>query len=283
MEVRMADQSLFPATATVTFVGTATVLLRLGSLTVLTDPNFLHRGQPAYLGYGLWSRRRTEPALHIDDLPQLDGIVLSHLHGDHFDRVARHGLAHDIPVVSTPPAAVRLRRWHFDATGLDRWEEIVWRRGPDALRVTAVPARHGPALVHRAMPATMGSIMDWEHAGHHRLRIYVSGDTRYDMNVLREIPLRFPDIDAALIHLGGTRILGVLLTMNGQEGVALSRMTRARQILPIHHDDYPVFRDPLSNFMRLASATEIAAAVVPISRGQTIDLLSTSATIGPAD
>jgi hypothetical protein len=30
--------------------GTATTIVRLGSFTVLTDPNFLHRGQRAYLG-----------------------------------------------------------------------------------------------------------------------------------------------------------------------------------------------------------------------------------------
>ena len=28
----------------ITFIGTATTLIRLGSFTVLTDPNFLHRG-----------------------------------------------------------------------------------------------------------------------------------------------------------------------------------------------------------------------------------------------
>jgi hypothetical protein len=40
--------------ASVTFVGTAITLLRLDAFTVLTDPNFLHRGQRAYLGKGLW-------------------------------------------------------------------------------------------------------------------------------------------------------------------------------------------------------------------------------------
>ena len=46
---------------TLTFVGTATTVLRLGSFTLLTDPNFLHQGQRAYLGKGLWTRRLTEP------------------------------------------------------------------------------------------------------------------------------------------------------------------------------------------------------------------------------
>jgi len=32
------------------FIGTATTLLRLGPFKILTAPNFLHRGQRAYLG-----------------------------------------------------------------------------------------------------------------------------------------------------------------------------------------------------------------------------------------
>jgi L-ascorbate metabolism protein UlaG (beta-lactamase superfamily) len=61
----------------------------LAGFTFLTDPNFLHRGDHAKLGYGLRSKRLTEPALDIDQLPPLDFIVLSHHHGDHFDEVVR--------------------------------------------------------------------------------------------------------------------------------------------------------------------------------------------------
>jgi hypothetical protein len=78
----------------ITFIGTATVLVRLYGFTVLTDPNFLHRGQYARLDYGLRARRRTEPALHIDELPPLDLVVLSHFHEDHFDRIAQRRLDH---------------------------------------------------------------------------------------------------------------------------------------------------------------------------------------------
>ncbi len=62
--------------ASVKFVGTATVLLQLGEFTVLTDPNFLHQGQLAYLGKGLFSRRLTEPAMQPSELPSLDCVVL---------------------------------------------------------------------------------------------------------------------------------------------------------------------------------------------------------------
>jgi L-ascorbate metabolism protein UlaG (beta-lactamase superfamily) len=259
--------------ASATFIGTATVLLRLGPFTVLTDPNFLHAGQRAYLGYGLWSRRRTEPAMTIGELPPLDGVVLSHLHGDHFDRVARRGLPRDLPIVTTRPAQRRLRKWRFtEAEGLGTWEDVVWRQGGETLRITAVPAQHGPAVLHRALPETMGTVIDWERDGRRRLRLYISGDTLFRPDVLGEIPERFADIDVALVHLGGTRILGVLLTMDGRDGVALSRLIRPRGILPIHYDDYPVFRSPLADFLSRAVHNGLMQRIQPIVRGQTLPL-----------
>ena len=95
---------------TVTFIGSATTLIEAGGITLLTDPNFLHQGQRAYLGYGLVSKRLQEPALDVGMLPPLDAVVLSHMHGDHWDRVAQAGLDHDLPVLTTPHAAKRLVR-----------------------------------------------------------------------------------------------------------------------------------------------------------------------------
>ena len=100
-------------TGTLVFIGTATTLIRYGELTILTDPNFLHRGQRAYLGYGLTAKRLTEPALAIGQLPPLDAVVLSHLHGDHWDRNAQRGLDRDTMIITTPHAAKRLQWRRF--------------------------------------------------------------------------------------------------------------------------------------------------------------------------
>jgi predicted pyridoxine 5'-phosphate oxidase superfamily flavin-nucleotide-binding protein len=42
------------------FIGAATTLVRYAGFTVLTDPNFLHRGERGYLGNGRRTTRRTE-------------------------------------------------------------------------------------------------------------------------------------------------------------------------------------------------------------------------------
>jgi len=68
------------------FIGMATVLIRHVGFTILTDPNFLHQREYARLGYGLRSRRLTNPDLSFQQLPPYDLVLLSHLHEDHFDR-----------------------------------------------------------------------------------------------------------------------------------------------------------------------------------------------------
>jgi L-ascorbate metabolism protein UlaG (beta-lactamase superfamily) len=262
-------------TCAVTFVGTATTVLRLGAFTVLTDPNFLHAGQRAYLGYGLWSRRRTEPALGVTDLPPLDAVVLSHLHGDHFDRVARTNLPARVPIVTTRQARRRLAAWGFSAvTGLSTWGSTELHRDGQVLRVTAVPAQHGPALAHRLLPPTMGSVIDVERDGRRLIRLYITGDTLYRPR-LAEIGHRFPDIDSTLMHLGGTRILGVLLTMDGRQGVETMSAVPSATTVPIHLDDYGVFRSGLDDFMREVDRRGFGGRVRVVARGETAPLRGT--------
>jgi L-ascorbate metabolism protein UlaG (beta-lactamase superfamily) len=259
--------------ASVTFVGTATTLLRLGEFTLLTDPNFLHAGEAAYLGYGLWSRRRTQPALDIDELPDVDAVVLSHLHGDHFDRVAKARLPRALPIVTTPSAAGRLERsWRFrNAVGLRAWSRTEFTKGDQTVRVTAVPGQHGPAGVHLLLPETIGSVIDWEVRGERRLRLYQTGDTLC-RPWLREIPERLPGIDVMLAHLGGTRVLGLLLTMDARQGADLIELIRPALTMPIHYDDYTVFRSPLGDFQAEVHRRQLGHLVRPIYRGETASL-----------
>ncbi len=66
---------------------------------------------------------------------------------------------------------------------------------------------------------------------------------------LADIPKRFPNIDVALLHLGGTRIpnarFGVLVTLDARRGVEAVRIVRPRSVVPIHTDDWSLFSSSL--------------------------------------
>jgi L-ascorbate metabolism protein UlaG (beta-lactamase superfamily) len=254
-----------------TFVGTATTVIRLGSFTLLTDPNFLRRGQRAYLGKGLWSRRLTDPAMQPEELPALDAVVLSHLHGDHFDRVARRRLAREQPVLTTPAAARRLGSWGFDAHGLETWTSETLVRGAESLRVEALPGIHGRGIMRGLLPPVMGTLLEHGTADGVTRRVYISGDTLTGDH-LDGIAERYPDLDAAVIHLGGTRVLLHTVTMDAVQGVDFLKRVRPRVAVPVHHDDYRVFRSPLADFERLAVQEGLAAGVRTVARGESVSL-----------
>jgi L-ascorbate metabolism protein UlaG (beta-lactamase superfamily) len=100
--------------ASVTFIGNATTVLRLGDFTLLTDPNFVPAGNRVHLGYGMWTRRLKDPARSIAQLPPLDAVLLSHFHGDHWDRVATAEVPRTTPIVTTQQAQRALRRRRFE-------------------------------------------------------------------------------------------------------------------------------------------------------------------------
>ncbi len=258
--------------ATLTFGGTATTVLRLGEFTLLTDPNFVHRGERIHLGYGLFSKRCTEPALQPDDLPKLDALLLSHLHADHFDRVARDKLSRDLPVVTTPHAAAKLATWGFGSTvPLTPWETFTLTRGDQTLTVTATPGTHGPGLVSRLLPPVMGSVVRLDVAGQTALTLYVTGDTLY-RPWLAQVAERHGTLDAVVAHLGGTKVLGVLVTMDAKQGADLVEALRPAVTIPIHYDDYSVFRSPLCDFVAEAQRRDLPGQVRTVIRGETVEL-----------
>lgn len=258
---------------TMTFGGTATMLLRIGGFTLLTDPNFLHRGQRARLGYGLRARRLTEPALQPADLPELDGILLSHMHGDHWDRIATKSLAKETPVVSTPEAAKCLSDRGFTATAdLRPWQTHEFTRGQSTLRITSVPGVHGPGPLARLLPQVMGSVVELiGDGGGVSWRGYISGDTLY-RPVLGEVLQRCGPLDVLIPHLGGTKALGLTVTMDARQGADLVELLAPPVTVPVHYDDYDRFRSPLGDFVAEVGRRRLPGSIRAAQRGETISL-----------
>ncbi len=254
------------------FVGTATVIIRYAGFTILTDPNFLHAGDHVHLGYGLTAKRLTNPAMEIEDLPPLDFVLLSHLHGDHFDRLAERKLNKATPIISNRHATSYLERVGFTNTrALKTWEPLDVEKGRANLRLTAMPGTHGPGPLGAVLPPVMGSMLEFGRAGEGtRMRMYISGDTLVH-DRLREIPRRFPGIDLALLHLGGTKVLGIFVTMDAEQGLEAMRIMDARTTIPIHYNDYTRFESPLEDFKRAVTNAGLDGRVHYMGHGDTYE------------
>ena len=242
-------------TGSIFFIGNATVLIRYAGFTILTDPTFIHMHEKVNLGFGLYTKRLTNPAINIEQLLPLDLVILSHFHGDHFDQVAVRELDKSFPIVTTPHAAEELSlRGFTNPQQLEKWESISFVKGNIRLQIIATPGRHGPFPVAMFLPQVMGSILDFkikedddDDRSSHLLRLYITGDTLV-FDEIKEIPKRCPDIDLALLHLGGTRVMGIMVTMDAKEGLEMFNIINPRKAIPIHYNDYDVFKSSLEDF-----------------------------------
>jgi L-ascorbate metabolism protein UlaG (beta-lactamase superfamily) len=100
--------------------------------------------------------------------------------------------------------------------------------------------------------------------------MYISGDTLIHER-LREIPRRFPDVDLALLHLGGTKVLGIMVTMDAEQGLEAMRIVDPRTTIPIHYNDYEVFGSPLEDFRRAVSGANLEDRVHYLAHGDTYE------------
>jgi L-ascorbate metabolism protein UlaG (beta-lactamase superfamily) len=182
------------STMVVTFIGHATFLIQTAAGNLLIDPVFARRAGPFAL---LGPKRARPPALHVDDLPPISTVLLSHNHYDHCDVRALGELARRFdPLVVTPLGNGALVR----STGIRRIEERDWWEGSAQAPwpITLTPAHHfsarGPFDRNRALWSgfmlTVGG-----------RRLYVAGDTAY-VPFFGEIRERLGPIDIALLPIG---------------------------------------------------------------------------------
>ena len=96
----------------ITYIGHATLLIEIGGLTFLTDPNFDPK-------LGRLLPRVSAPGIALDKLPPLDAIFITHAHADHlsFDSLSR--ISEGTPVYA-PSAIARwlTRKGYRNVSGL---------------------------------------------------------------------------------------------------------------------------------------------------------------------
>jgi L-ascorbate metabolism protein UlaG (beta-lactamase superfamily) len=217
----------------ITYVGGPTASFEVGGLRLLTDPTF----DPAGSEYktGAYTLRKTEgPAVSPESLGGIDVVLLSHDHHyDNLDHSGRKLLATVERVLTTPIGAERLGG---HSTGLQNWQSVdIPAFDGRVLRVTGVPARHGPPGGDRG-PVT-GFVLELTNTPNGG--IYISGDTVWYEGVA-EIARRF-DIRTAVLFMGAARVREVgpaHLTMTAEDGIQTARAFPKAQIVPLHFEGW---------------------------------------------
>ncbi|OBT83387.1 hypothetical protein VE02_08372 [Pseudogymnoascus sp. 03VT05] len=158
-----------------------------------------------------------------------------------------------------------------------------------ALKVTAMPAKHVSSQLAaslnffvQAAPPVTGWMLELGYFPHPsaindafdcEYRIYITGDTLL-VDELEEMRARYAGkrIDLMIMHLGGTILPEPhppsLVSMDASQGLQLLQLIRPDITIPIHYDDYDIFKSPLKEFKDTVKNAGLEAKVVYLERGE---------------
>ncbi|MDC0710021.1 MBL fold metallo-hydrolase [Stigmatella sp. ncwal1] len=256
-----------------TYLGTATVLLEVEGMRLLTDPAFDPAGT-AY-DFGPWyaprawfsSQKQYQTPMGNSEVGPVDAVLLSHdHHADNLDHEGRRLIAGPTVarVITTRAGAARLAGAAppgrpsvpgeglgigAKTTGLAWGETTQLGSGAGALRLTATPARHGPVGTPQ-IHEVMGLLIEPESPS--APTVWISGDTvlfpalRQFLTNQRASGRR---IDVAIIHCGGVSfpkfpVLGrSRFTFDAKQVAEVYSLLEPRMVIPVHRSGWTHFRE----------------------------------------
>lgn len=249
----------FTSKVTITHIGTATAILDIDGVRFLTDPAFDLAGSeypfpiPGHPDFKLLNKNG--PAISLEDLPHIDAVLLSHEdHPDNLDTKGRRMLE-GRKVFTTEDGAKNLQP-RPDVRGMKAWESVAAIIGGKEFKITATPCRHVPGN------ECTGFILESPSFGKHEgsgmpNTIFFSGDTIY-----------FPELDKindkwhialAILNCGSVIVPlptgGMLVTMDGEQAVALVNTIQPDVVVAMHYEGWAHFAQSRA---QLADAFETA-------------------------
>ncbi len=239
------------------FIGHSTVLLHLDRRNFLTDPFYLRR---LYI-----LQRHRPPAVPIQNLPPLDGILISHGHLDHLDLKTLALLPRTVPVV----LPMMLGRYVEDL-GFSDVRPLTWgeRTSIGQASVTALPAQHFPG---RSLMETRSIPQSYLIQGSRT--IFFAGDSGLTEE-FRQIGSLY-SIDLALLPIGNYRPASFRQGhMSPEDALAAMEMLKAKRMVPIHWGAFRLslesIEEPPQRFQRLLRERRINPRALLLQPGERI-------------
>jgi L-ascorbate metabolism protein UlaG (beta-lactamase superfamily) len=229
----------FNSNVSITHIGTATAIIEIDGVKLLTDPFFSPAGTEFDVGVTVLKISET-PALGLGDLPPIDAVLLSHEdHPDNLDPLGRQLL--DGRLVFTTMDGAKNLAPRPGVRGMKPWETVSVNIGGKPFEVTATPCQHLPGGECTGFVLTtpsFGTNLDGTPNA-----IWFSGDTVY-FEELDQIASKF-HIVVAICNLGDARVPlpeGPLqITMDGKQAADMLRSFKADILVPMHYESWGHF------------------------------------------
>lgn len=225
----------------ITYYGHSAILVEHNEVRVIIDP-FLS-GNPA-------------SGIAPEDV-NVDAVILTHAHDDHFGDTIEIAKANDCPVIATFELATYCEQRGVNAHAMNTGGAYQF----DGFKVKFTPAFHtsslrdGDQFIYAGEP--VGIVLEMGGT-----TLYHAGDTSLfsDMKLIGELH----NIDVAALPIGDN------YTMGPDDAVVAAEWLKAKCIIPIHYNTFPAIAQDAEQFKdRIAS---IGAICHPLKNGESLSV-----------
>ncbi len=213
----------------VTWLGHAGFYAQLAGINLLIDPN-----------WALWHgpiKRVRHPSVWAGDLPPIDLVLITHAHYDHLHLPSLRRIARGQTVIVPKGVGGIVKRVGFgQIIELETWGKTTFKD----LSITLTPARHwGARMIHDTHRGFGGYLI----TAPERTLFHCGDSSMFDG--FQDIGKRAA-IDLALMPIGAYQApSGRPVHMNPEEALDAFAMLGAQNMVPMHHDTFPLGGEPI--------------------------------------
>ena len=211
----------------ITWLGHAAFLIKLGKYNILTDPYLSKTAGP----FGIGPNRYIPSGIKISDLPEINFILISHNHYDHLDSKTLLKIKNKKNIIVFCP--LRLSKT-ISSFGYRNVKELDWhdKEISSNISFTATPAYHWSRRLGQKYNSTLwnGYLINYKSK-----KIYFCGDTAFG-NMFSEIGNIYGPFDLTIVPIGAYEPREMMKASHctPEEAVKITLMLRSKKILGMH-------------------------------------------------
>jgi len=214
----------------IAWIGHATFLIKLGDITIITDPLFSKNTGPLIFG----PKRYVDPAIDISEVPKTDIFLLTHNHYDHLDVNAIRKFPHKEAKVITPLKLSKYFTRYKDVNELDWYQQI---KINEDLQITLLPAVHWSK---RSLFDTNKTLWGNYLIEYKNKKILFACDTGVG-KIYKELGNKYGPIDITFINIGAYNFFPIMperdksvYHTNPEEALSIARDLNSKKVIGMH-------------------------------------------------
>ena len=239
----LSDLNKFKNDDYIAWIGHATFIIKLGEITIITDPVFSKNAGPLIFG----PKRFVKPALNLREIPKVDLFLLTHNHYDHQDMMTIRRFPYKKSKVLLPLKLGKYfsRNGYKDVNEMDWYDEI---QVNEKLKVTFLPAVHWSK---RSLTDTNKSLWGNFLIEYDGKKILFACDTGVG-NIYKDLGNKYGPIDISFINIGAYNFYPMMpikdkstFHTNPEEALSIGRDLKSRKIIGMHWGTFVLSLEPI--------------------------------------